>query len=253
MRNLLVTAAALLVAAAPALAGTYVPGGTDLGEYRVTALNATGAASPTRVQTEVYDDWRAAAQGGVSVLQGLLATDGVEIGDDALMTGGGMLDDLGFSYANANGPAGSTVGGTVTGVIRFYTLGGVQFGTPIFWQINGAPAATPGGSVRLSFGAGSLLPLGNNLPSQIYVTNTFTGATTTGGATLANIGMQIRNPHNTGASTDNLFQFPGPVAFNFAGNPLANMALFVKVNDTIPEPATLSLLALGGLALLRRR
>lgn len=253
MRNLLVTAAALLVAAAPALAGTYVPGGTDLGVYQASSPSATGAGSPTRIQTEVYDDWRAAAQGGVSVLQGLYVTDGLEVGDRLFMTGGGYLDDMGISFANVNGPAGSTMTG-FSSLIRFYDgPSGVQIGTTILANAAGLPALGPGSSIRLSFGAGSLLPIGNNLPSDIYVTIQFTAVTATGGAGLANAGVQVRNPLNTGASPDAMYNFPGAVPFNFGGNPVANECFFIKVNDQVPEPATLSLLALGGLALLRRR
>ncbi|MBI5866054.1 MAG: PEP-CTERM sorting domain-containing protein [Planctomycetes bacterium] len=38
--------------------------------------------------------------------------------------------------------------------------------------------------------------------------------------------------------------------FNFGGNPLANTGIYLR---TVPEPASIGLLVVGALALLRRR
>lgn len=210
-----------------------------------------------QVDVEVYDNWRAAAQGGASNLTGLFNTGGTEIADDLNMTAGGLLGSAGFNVANTGAVAWNTMTGG-TGNMRFYRqsdgafLGGFGFSMPALGLVN------PGGSIRLNFPDGSLAGLNIQLhESTVWMSIQFTainGTYADGTAiALADAGMQLRGPINTGTSTDTMFSFgPTPPAgnFNFNGQPLANGGLFVKL---VPAPGSLALLGLGGLAAFRRR
>lgn len=208
-----------------------------------------GAGGPGRVVSMTYDRWTAPG----TTLQALYASGASEVGDDLLQVpvGAGWLDAMGLSVANANGPAGSTLTGGA-GTIRFYAddgprtfIGGFNFTMP-------ALSLGVGSSARLSFADGALAGLNIFLPQNVWVTTQFTTITGTGGLTIANAGVQIRNPALVGASNDVMWDRTANIDFNFGGNPLANMAYFLKTNS-IPEPATIGLLLLGGLGLLRRR
>jgi hypothetical protein len=108
-------------------------------------------------------------------------------------------------------------------------------------------------------GAGWSLAAG---PQTIWAGLTFDNNTGQSGATAAqldNMGVGLFDPPTEGSSTDNLFQttaagsfFPTPnpagALVNFAGNPLANAGW-----ELVPEPSSLALLALGALAVIRRR
>ncbi|MEP0845877.1 MAG: PEP-CTERM sorting domain-containing protein [Phycisphaerae bacterium] len=197
-----------------------------------------------RVAVRVYDRWTAPG----TTLQGLYASGTNEIGDDLFMTGGGLLDTMGLSVANANGPAGSTLTGGA-GTIRFYNqdggrtfIGGFNFTLP-------ALSLGVGSSARLNFAAGALIGLNIVLPQNVWVTTQWTNITGTGGLTIANAGIQVRNPALIGSSNDVMWNRTGNSDFFFGGNPLANNAYFIDV----PEPATIGLLIVCGLAALRRR
>lgn len=208
----------------------------------------------------VYDEWTAPP----SVLNGLFTTGGQEIADDLSMlpVGAGWLDNLGFAVAN-NAPAGS--GRILTGGqmrVAFYR----QSNGSVITSIGGFTGFTTnlpvlnlaaGGSTRLSFGVGALKGLGWYFDTpNIFASLTWVTAIGTGGFSIADAGMQLRNSGAIGTSVDGLVGVgPGPNPtgpFGFNGTPYADSAWFIDV-DSVPTPGTLGLLAFGGLLGVRRR
>jgi len=258
MRKMLATLAFVGLGAVAALAVPIVPSTAPLSNtVNAFAVDEgwTGGGAGPRAVSEQYDNWRAAAQGGVSNLTGLFVAGTNEIADDLTFggppLGAGLISDCGLNIANASGPTGSTLTGGQLAV-RFYRLDNGLF-------INGfnanlpALALAPGASTRLSFGPGALEPLNMFLPtSGVFMSLQVNSVTGTGGFTAANAGYQTRGPINTGSSTDNMINVTTNSNLNFGGNPLANGGLFIKTND-VPEPASLGLLVVGALAMFRRR
>lgn len=263
---------ALSVLAMTALAGTatadvVLTGGSGrvLQTNLVLSPEAHSAGGGSDVSIKRYDEWTAPP----SVLNAIMTSGTQEIADDLsfiAQPGAGLLTNLGFSIANSNGPAGSSMtGGSVR--ITFYdlTTGLVVPSVGGFTSFTaGLPAVAlaPGGSTRVSFGAAGAqalnnLGLGWYLPAGgVYASMAYLTATGTGGFTIANAGIQLRNGGTIGTSTDSLVgvnagpQPTGP--FNFAGAPYADNAWFIETND-IPAPGSIAILGLGGLLAARRR
>jgi hypothetical protein len=87
------------------------------------------------------------------------------------------------------------------------------------------------------------------------VDNTFTWTITTSDASdpnTATAGAVTYDPPTVGSSDDSFWEVDGGVwnSYYFTTGPVANFGASV---DAIPEPATLTLMALGGLMLLGRR
>ena len=220
-----------------------------------------GGSAGTDAVTRRYDEWTAPP----SALNAIMTTGAQEIADDLTFTaaaGVSRLNTLGFAVANSNGPAGSTLtGGQV--IIRFYDLvSGLAIlsvdGFNGFTANMPALSLAPGGSTRLSFGANALEGLNTYFDgrSGVFASLQYNSVTGTGGFTIANAGMQIRNGGVVGSSTDSLVGVtagPQPTGFfNFGGNPFADSAWFIDTND-VPAPGSVALLGLGGLFAARRR
>ncbi len=229
---------------------TLMPGislGIDIPAFVVDDSYTGTGGSSSEVVTRVYDNWT----NPNAALTSVFLAGGDEIGDDLSLVGvagAGILDNMGINVANADAPSNYT-GGQVA--VRFYTLGGAL--------ISGFNANLPaltlaaGGSVRLQFAAGALTSLGIAIPpAGVRVSLQHNTATFSGAGSLANLGFQTRGPNNVGSSTDEFLNVTTNTTFNFGGNPIANTGIFLDTSD-VPEPSALSLLALAGLAIFRRR
>jgi len=181
---------------------------------------------------------------------------GAWIGDELIMTGGGILDDVAFSIYNSSTSAGNL--DFVDADIYFFDsvlgtyIGGVTFNDiDLFDPVFGA-TLLPG--YFTTFYANGLSGLGINLPSTVLAVEVLYNPL--GGATK--MGQIMMNPPVLGSSTDDFYldnTVATPAGTNvgwywFSGNPIANFYWGVSV---VPEPASVGLLALGALALIRRR
>ncbi len=254
--------ALLTLASFAAFAGTAYAGPVHPAQDRILHSNIMmqldgGSTGGADAVTRVYDQWT----NPPSSLTAVFTAGGNEIADDLNMlpVGAGWLDNLGMAVGNGNGPAGSlafTAAGQVQ--VAFYRQ---SDGSPIL-SIGGFSGFTagvpvlnagPGGSSRLSFGVGALKSLGWYFDTpNIYASLKILSAPGTGGFTLANAGMQTRTGGVVGTSTDSMFNFGTSSFFNFGGNPVANSAWFIDV-DNVPAPSSLALVGLGGLLAARRR
>lgn len=197
--------------------------------------NSASAAGP--VPSVIYDNT-------VTPLNSYFASQ-TEFGDQITTPGGGWVaDTFTFEYFA------SGLGGGETAKIRFYSNDGTL--------ANAAPgSARPGtllyesttfplinGNVPLT--VTDLVGLGVNLPSSFTWTVTPTGV-----AGAETFGLKLYDPPIVGQSLNDFWQFaggewvlqqiPGTVA-NFGAQLIA-----------VPEPGTMTLLALGGAALFLRR
>jgi len=232
--------------AAAAFAGPVIPDNRPL----VNSINAIAVGEDVVDGNRAvlrYDNWTNPG----SLLTGLFRAGTDEIADDCTlvgMSGPETLDTMGINCANIDAPSNLT-GGQLA--IRFYDLVGGTF-------IGGFNANLPvvalaaGGSTRLSFADGALTGLNITIPATgVYISQQWVSATFSGAGALSNLGYQTRGPINLGSSTDNLYNVTlGGGSFNFAGAPVANTGLKLS---TVPEPASLGLLVIGALALIRRR
>ncbi len=184
--------------------------------------------APTSVVRH-YDNWT----NPPSALTGVFLAGSDEIADDLAMTpvGAGLLSTMGVNCANANATS-SVTGGQLA--VRFYTGGGAYIGG--FLANLPAVSLAAGGSVRLSFPAGSLLGMNIVLPQNIYVSLQWVSATFTGAGTLANLGFQTRGPVGIGSSTDLFTNVTTNSTFNFGGAPVANTGLFIDTEDSFATP-----------------
>jgi hypothetical protein len=207
---------------------------TPLGSKPVTntvqaILDTTDPGQSAFTVVRHYDNWTNPS----SLLTGVFLAGTDEIADDLNMTpvGTGLLSTMGINAANSNAPSNLT-GGQIA--VRFYT----GAGSFISGFNANLPAVTlaAGGSVRLSFPAGSLAGFNIILPTVCYCSLQWNTATFSGGGSTANCGFQLRGPINIGSSTDQLINVTTNTPFNFSGAPLANTGLFFDTDD-IPTPA----------------
>lgn len=254
MRKIAVLLGLLAVAVVQAgpISGAPIP--TVSLQAQVALDDYTGDGS--RVVSTNYDNWTSPP----SALTGLFRSGSDEIADDLTtvgVVGAGLLDDMGINLANIDA-ASRLVSGDMA--IRFYRLDNGNFISGFLASYNLSSLSGGGlaanSSIRLFFGAGALQSLAIQLPnsgvSGVYVSLQHNTAVFQAGGTLANLGLQTRGPVGVGSSTDMMINVTTATSFNFGGAPVANTGIYLKT-DSVPEPATLSLLALGGLALLRRR
>jgi len=161
---------------------------------------------------------------------------GLEVGDDLEMTAGGLVDHITFGYYDL-----ADDGAIVTSAdIRFYDMAAfvgdgtdVPLATYTVGDLPGEGAWTVGVDLEAPFDA---------VPQHVVMSAQFDNT--------VNCGLLIYDPPVLGASQDMFWINDGTGNWYwFGGDPRANLCLAVEV---VPEPASLVLLALGGV-LLRRR
>ncbi len=164
-------------------------------------------------------------------------TNGLEEGDDLEMTAGGQMDHFAFGYYDPSGDGAVTTSAEV----RFYdiaTFVGDGTDTPIVsYTVTDLPGE-----------GGWIVGVDLDTPSPVLPANIVMSVQLDN---AVDAGLLIYDPPTIGASQDMFWLNDGTGNwYYFGGNPVANFALEVEM---VPEPASLALLALGGLALLRRR
>jgi hypothetical protein len=221
--------------AAPALADSANDGG------QVWFDTATGSTMPTAEPraAPVYDNIEApaTAKGGFS------STDLLAVWGDRLnMTSGCWLSSFKHTVYNSSTSAGPLTNPMIE--IDFYDQLGSTYYGGFYGTLSGSLAVGYYWTVTWT----GLDALNLVLPQNILVTQTilsFSGAAT-------KLGMVTKGPINVGTSPDNFY-----VDATDWGPPGYYRTATVGNNDVgyevIPEPATLALLGLGALALIRRR
>jgi hypothetical protein len=165
------------------------------------------------------------------------------------MTAGGTLSTIAFSIYNSSTSARALESGTLYVDFWNYDTGAYVDGFSYFVDFGTDPL--PVGFYTL-LGFTGLEALGIVLPQNVLAGQSWEPTDTLGGP---NLGQVLFNPPTVGTSLDEFYLDDTPIGgtnqgfFNFGGNPVANFYWEIG----IPEPASLSLLLVGALAMIRRR
>jgi hypothetical protein len=229
----------IVVLALVAMAGAAFAAQLDVADAR--PLGMAPAIGAARDATVVYSDVTT-----VTAAYSRANPPAEEIGDELLMTSGGILDTLKFSVYNGTA-AGTTPGDITTAdlALKFYNF---DAGTSTF--VLAGTLNYTGATLNLAPTYYTIVSLTGLATNNIVLTDdvlaTLTISNITGGATRA--GQVLANPPTIGSSTNDFYRGGSWYWFGSTG-PIANFAWEIGV---VPEPASLLLIAVGALALRRR-
>ena len=241
MKRLLAFAAVLALVSTPALAGPAgaLPVGTPVGQMEI---DLGGGAGP-RGLTVIYSDL---ATSGYYMNAGTTASYPLPVGDDIHATQGGNVTELVFGYANL----GSGINWNLD--LRFFANTALD-GTVPPWPQGTATIATIN-VPALNFGGWIVTVTGLNVPvpQDFWIEGDYSGSypNATPGSGDSTVGPLLTgNPGTIGdvGYSHDLFSQTGSV-WGLTGL----WADFVYA-VSVPEPGMICLLAIGGLAVLRRR
>lgn len=196
--------------------------------------SSVGAASP--VPTLIYDN-------AATPLNSYFGSQS-EFGDQITTPGGGWIaDTFSFEYF-ATGLAGGE-----TAKVRFYANDGDGLGE----QNTGKPSTLLYESPSFNLVNGNVpVTVTDLVPLNVLLPKSFTWTVTPNGVTGSEVfGLKLYNPPVVGSSFDDIWQKEGSdwVLKQVTGN----VANFGAQLVAVPEPGSVTLLALGGAALLLRR
>lgn len=251
------SASTCVFAAAPVAAPDLE--GLDAQLILSVSLDVMGGWAPNpREAVSVYDNTSAPSTAGVYLNGGAVAGITDLVADDTTPTASGVLDEFTFGVANTDPAAAFSARPRVriwaadgAGGAPGTLLGGFTF-NPITFTANSLNLYTTGTGLASS---NIVLP-----PGSIWWGLTFdnVGATATN-AQLNLLGQILIDPPSIGSSNGALsWESSGPGSFfvnnptggNINATPVSNIAWEYSL---VPEPASLSLLGLGGLMVLTRR